>query len=163
MSTLPTRTAVLYFDTVCCDLIPSVIFVCSLTVRPGGDDGLGKLERTSSLRLPVLEHGLLDTSTPQEEDLPSPLGSQSSTNMVLKTFFNCMVCARLDLFTSHVYFVSPLAGWLSQHLHSAAQSCSLSAPPHPRTSFQALLAFSWPQRQREQRVRAEWFGEHRGR
>ncbi|GAA6214971.1 GRAM domain-containing protein 1C [Lates japonicus] len=52
----------------------------SLTVRPGGDDGLGKLERTPSLRLPVVEHVPLEASTPQGEDLPSPLGSQSSAN-----------------------------------------------------------------------------------
>uniref|UniRef100_A0A8C4ESL2 GRAM domain containing 1c n=1 Tax=Dicentrarchus labrax TaxID=13489 RepID=A0A8C4ESL2_DICLA len=52
----------------------------SLTVRPGGDDGLGRLERTPSLRLPGLEHGPLETSTPQGEDLPSPLGSQHSAN-----------------------------------------------------------------------------------
>ncbi|XP_035514131.1 protein Aster-C-like [Morone saxatilis] len=50
----------------------------SLTVRPGGDDGLGRLERTPSLRLPGLENGPLETSTPQGEDLPSPLGSQHS-------------------------------------------------------------------------------------
>lgn len=53
----------------------------SLTVRPGGDDGAGRLERIPSLRLPGLEHGPLETSTPQGEDLPSPLGSQNSSNM----------------------------------------------------------------------------------
>nr|XP_046227298.1 protein Aster-C isoform X2 [Scatophagus argus] len=53
----------------------------SLTVRPGGDDSLGRLERTSSLRLPGLEHGPLEASTPQGEDLPSPSGSQTSANM----------------------------------------------------------------------------------
>uniref|UniRef100_A0A3B4URE3 GRAM domain containing 1C n=1 Tax=Seriola dumerili TaxID=41447 RepID=A0A3B4URE3_SERDU len=52
----------------------------SPAVRPGGDDGLGKLERTPSLRLPVVEHGPLESSTPVGEDLPSPLGSQSSAN-----------------------------------------------------------------------------------
>lgn len=52
----------------------------SLTVRPGGDDGLGKLERPPSLRLPGVEQGPLETSTPQGEDLPSPLGSQTSAN-----------------------------------------------------------------------------------
>ncbi|XP_019129214.2 GRAM domain-containing protein 1C isoform X1 [Larimichthys crocea] len=52
-----------------------------LTVRAGGDDGLGRLERNPSFRLPGLEHGPLEASTPQGEDLPSPLGSQSSANM----------------------------------------------------------------------------------
>lgn len=56
----------------------------SLTARPGGggggDDGLGRLERPHSLRLPGVEHGPLETSTPQGEDLPSPLGSQNSAN-----------------------------------------------------------------------------------
>uniref|UniRef100_UPI0037E73226 protein Aster-C isoform X2 n=1 Tax=Semicossyphus pulcher TaxID=241346 RepID=UPI0037E73226 len=52
----------------------------SLTVRPGGDDGLGKLEGTPSIRLPGVEHGPLDTSTPQGEDLPSLLGLQTNTD-----------------------------------------------------------------------------------
>ncbi|XP_074549614.1 protein Aster-C isoform X1 [Halichoeres trimaculatus] len=50
----------------------------SLTVRPGGDDALGKLERTPSIRLPVVDHGPVETSTPQGEDLPSLLGLQTS-------------------------------------------------------------------------------------
>ncbi|XP_068437997.1 protein Aster-C [Clinocottus analis] len=52
----------------------------SLTVRPGGDDGFGRLERPPSLRLPGMEYGPLETSTPQGEDLPSPLSSQNSPN-----------------------------------------------------------------------------------
>ncbi|XP_060920815.1 protein Aster-C [Labrus mixtus] len=48
----------------------------SLTVRPGGDDGVGKLERTSSVRLPGVDHAPLETSTPQGEDSPSILGLQ---------------------------------------------------------------------------------------
>ncbi|TKS87729.1 GRAM domain-containing protein 1C [Collichthys lucidus] len=52
-----------------------------LTVRAGGDDGPGRLERNPSLRLPGLEHGPLEASTPQGEDLPSPLGSQNSSIM----------------------------------------------------------------------------------
>ncbi|XP_042254853.1 protein Aster-C [Thunnus maccoyii] len=52
----------------------------SLTVKPGGDDGLGRLERSPSLRLPGMEQAPLEASTPQREDLPSPLGSQNSTN-----------------------------------------------------------------------------------
>ncbi|XP_026147707.1 protein Aster-C [Mastacembelus armatus] len=52
----------------------------SLSVRPVSDDGLGKLERTSSLRLPVMEHGPLEASTPQGEDAPSSIGSQNSAN-----------------------------------------------------------------------------------
>lgn len=67
--------------------MPPVLFVCSLTVKPGGNDGLGRLERTPSLRVPGLEHGPLEASTPQGEDLPSPLGSQNSSNMVLKMIF----------------------------------------------------------------------------
>ncbi|KAM8731122.1 protein Aster-C isoform 2-T2 [Acanthopagrus schlegelii] len=50
----------------------------SLTAKPCGDDGPGRLER-NSLRLPGLEP--LDASTPQGEDLPSPLGSQNSACM----------------------------------------------------------------------------------
>ncbi|XP_053268233.1 protein Aster-C isoform X1 [Pleuronectes platessa] len=53
----------------------------SLTARPGGDDGTGRLERPPSLRLHVPEHGPLDSSTPQGEDVPSPFGSQNSANM----------------------------------------------------------------------------------
>ncbi|XP_040921446.1 protein Aster-C isoform X2 [Toxotes jaculatrix] len=52
----------------------------SLTARTGGDDGPGRLERTPSLRQPVMEHGPLEASTPQGEDLPSPLGSQNAAN-----------------------------------------------------------------------------------
>ncbi|XP_030253383.1 protein Aster-C isoform X1 [Sparus aurata] len=52
----------------------------SLTAKPCVDDGLGRLER-NSLRLPGLELGPLDASTPQGEDLPSPLGSQNSACM----------------------------------------------------------------------------------
>ncbi|XP_054478505.1 protein Aster-C isoform X2 [Anoplopoma fimbria] len=50
----------------------------SLTVRPGGDDGLVRLERPPSLRLNGVEPGPLETSSPQGEDFPSPLGSQNS-------------------------------------------------------------------------------------
>ncbi|KAA8580754.1 hypothetical protein FQN60_013712 [Etheostoma spectabile] len=53
----------------------------SLTARPGGDDGLWRLERPPSLRLPGMEGGPLETSTPQGEDFPSLLGSQNSPNM----------------------------------------------------------------------------------
>ncbi|XP_041669984.1 protein Aster-C isoform X2 [Cheilinus undulatus] len=52
----------------------------SLTVRPGGDDSLGKLERTPSMRLPGVDHGPLETSTPQGEDLPSLFGLQTSAD-----------------------------------------------------------------------------------
>lgn len=48
--------------------------------RSGGDDGLGKLERPPSLRLSAAEHGPLEASTPQGEDVPSPVGSQTSAN-----------------------------------------------------------------------------------
>lgn len=56
----------------------------SLTARPGGDEGLGRVEQNSSLRLSGMEQVPLDASTPQGEDQPSSLGSKSSTNMVLK-------------------------------------------------------------------------------
>ncbi len=78
-------------------------------MRPGGgggDDGLGRLERTPSLRLPVVEHGPLEASTPQGEDMPSPFGSQNSANAVLKilfSFFNCVVCACLNIFTPPIF------------------------------------------------------------
>ncbi|XP_075936423.1 protein Aster-C [Anarhichas minor] len=49
----------------------------SLMVRPSGDDGPGRLERPSSLRLAGMEHGPSDTSTLQGEDLPY---SQNSPN-----------------------------------------------------------------------------------
>ncbi|KAM3860700.1 protein Aster-C [Diretmus argenteus] len=52
----------------------------SLTVRPGAEDGLGRLERTSSLRLSGTEQGPVDTSTPHGEDMLSPLGSQSTNS-----------------------------------------------------------------------------------
>ncbi|XP_008301863.1 GRAM domain-containing protein 1C isoform X2 [Stegastes partitus] len=53
----------------------------SLTTRPGGDDAPGRLERPPILRLPGMEQGPLEASTPQGEDLPSPIGSQTSANM----------------------------------------------------------------------------------
>lgn len=52
----------------------------SMQTRTGGDDNLGRLERAPSLRLPGIEHGPLEASTPQTEDLPSLIGSQSSTS-----------------------------------------------------------------------------------
>lgn len=83
----------------------------------------------------------------------------------IKNWMSLITCSspRLNLYTPHVCLVSPVAGWLSQRLHSATQSYSLSPPPFPRTNFQALLTVPWPQCQREQRVWAEWFREHRGR
>ncbi|XP_047424144.1 protein Aster-C [Mugil cephalus] len=53
----------------------------SLTARPGGDEGLVRNERPHSLRLPGMENRPLEASTPQEEDLPSPLSSQNSPIM----------------------------------------------------------------------------------
>lgn len=52
----------------------------SLTMRPGGDEGLSRLERPHSLRLPGMEQGSLEACTPQREDFPSPAGSQNSPN-----------------------------------------------------------------------------------
>lgn len=52
----------------------------SLTSRSGGDDSLGRFERSPSLRLPGIEQGPLETSTPQVEDLPSPAGSLTSNS-----------------------------------------------------------------------------------
>ncbi|KAM4606369.1 protein Aster-C isoform 2-T2 [Polymixia lowei] len=52
----------------------------SLTMRPSVEDGLGRLERTSSPRLPCTEQGPVETSTPQGEDTPFPLGSQSTNS-----------------------------------------------------------------------------------
>ncbi|KAM4534214.1 protein Aster-C isoform 2-T3 [Odontesthes bonariensis] len=52
----------------------------SLPQKPGGGDGLRRLERPQSLRLPGLEHGPLESSTPQGEDLPSPIVLQSTPN-----------------------------------------------------------------------------------
>lgn len=58
----------------------------SQPVRPGGDDGPAKVERTPSVRTSVVEHGPLEASTPQGEDPPSPFGSQSFPNTVLMGF-----------------------------------------------------------------------------
>ncbi|KAM9712628.1 protein Aster-C [Menidia menidia] len=52
----------------------------SLPQKPGGDDGNRRLERPHSLRLPGMEQGPLESSTPQGEELPSPIVSQSTTN-----------------------------------------------------------------------------------
>ncbi|XP_054893219.1 protein Aster-C [Poeciliopsis prolifica] len=47
----------------------------------GVDEGLGRLERPNSLRLPVVEHVPLQSSTPQREEMPSPISSQRTTSM----------------------------------------------------------------------------------
>ncbi|XP_061569862.1 protein Aster-C isoform X2 [Cololabis saira] len=52
----------------------------SLPQKPGGDDGLGTLERPRSLRL-SMEHRPLESLTPQGEEVPSPLGSPSIAKM----------------------------------------------------------------------------------
>ncbi|XP_029935712.1 protein Aster-C isoform X2 [Myripristis murdjan] len=51
----------------------------SPSVRPGVEDSLGRLERTPSLRLPSVEQGPLEASTPHD-DMPSPVGSQSANS-----------------------------------------------------------------------------------
>ncbi|XP_034004133.1 protein Aster-C [Trematomus bernacchii] len=51
------------------------------TARPGGDEGVGRLERPPSLRLPGMENGPLEASTPPGDDFPSPFGSHNSPNM----------------------------------------------------------------------------------
>ncbi|XP_041717668.1 protein Aster-C-like isoform X1 [Coregonus clupeaformis] len=50
----------------------------SLTMMPGGEDS-GRLERPSTLRLQPGDRGSFELTTPQGEDLPSPL-RQSSVN-----------------------------------------------------------------------------------
>uniref|UniRef100_UPI003AADD0A6 protein Aster-C isoform X2 n=1 Tax=Centroberyx gerrardi TaxID=166262 RepID=UPI003AADD0A6 len=52
----------------------------SLTMRPGVEDSLGRLERTPSLRLPGVEQGPAETSTPHGEDVPSLLISPSTNS-----------------------------------------------------------------------------------
>ncbi|XP_071769832.2 protein Aster-C isoform X2 [Centroberyx gerrardi] len=52
----------------------------SLTMRPGVEDSLGRLERTPSLRLPGVEQGPTETSTPHGEDVPSLLISPSTNS-----------------------------------------------------------------------------------
>ncbi|XP_071369362.1 protein Aster-C [Centroberyx affinis] len=52
----------------------------SLTMRPGVEDSLGRLERTPSLRLPGVEQGPVETSTPHGEDVPSLLISPSTNS-----------------------------------------------------------------------------------
>ncbi|XP_068615574.1 LOW QUALITY PROTEIN: protein Aster-C-like, partial [Brachionichthys hirsutus] len=61
------------------NLKPPALLAFSLMARPGGDDGLGKLEQSSSGRLPGYA-GALDASTPQVEDFPSFIGLQVSSN-----------------------------------------------------------------------------------
>lgn len=62
-------------------------------MRSGVDDGLGKLERPPSLRLSPAEHGTFEASTPQGEDVPSPVGSQNSATGVFEiTHINHIVC-----------------------------------------------------------------------
>ncbi|XP_063768939.1 protein Aster-C isoform X2 [Eleginops maclovinus] len=51
------------------------------TARPGGDEGVGRLERPHTLRLPSMENGPLEASTPPGEDFLSPLSSNNSPNM----------------------------------------------------------------------------------
>ncbi|XP_072306943.1 protein Aster-C [Eucyclogobius newberryi] len=60
----------------------------SLTPRSGGDNSLGHLERTPSFRLPGIEQGPLEASTPQAEDLPSPVGSQTSNSLNVDDIHN---------------------------------------------------------------------------
>ncbi len=134
-----------------CKLTP-VLFVCSLTVRPGGDEGPGRLERTSSLRLPGLEHGPLEASTPQGEDLPSPFGSQSSANMVLRLvyLFFIVYCVhvltfctfhRMTLATLRLHGVAPFPRWTASpqnELPSAPRFLLTSMPM--RTACQSRAA-----------------------
>ncbi|XP_010770180.1 GRAM domain-containing protein 1C [Notothenia coriiceps] len=95
------------------------------TARPGGDEGVGRLERPPSLRLPGMENGPYG-GPPLQDELPfEPLGSQQPLNME---------DARSP----------PLSG---------ASGSSLDRLAHERR--QALVAFSRPQRQIKQRVRAE--------
>uniref|UniRef100_A0AAV2L3M2 VASt domain-containing protein n=1 Tax=Knipowitschia caucasica TaxID=637954 RepID=A0AAV2L3M2_KNICA len=51
----------------------------SMQTRSGGDDS--RFERSPSLRLPGIEQGPLEASTPQTEDFPSPAGSQTSNSL----------------------------------------------------------------------------------
>lgn len=52
----------------------------SLTLRSGGDDSINRFERPP-LRLPGMEQGPLEASTPQGEDLPSLAGSVTSNSL----------------------------------------------------------------------------------
>lgn len=51
-----------------------------LTMRPSLEENLGRLERTPSVRLQQVEQGPIETSTPQGEDMPSPLNLFSSNS-----------------------------------------------------------------------------------
>uniref|UniRef100_A0A3Q0T1L6 GRAM domain containing 1C n=1 Tax=Amphilophus citrinellus TaxID=61819 RepID=A0A3Q0T1L6_AMPCI len=53
----------------------------TLTARPGGDDGPVRPERPPFLRIGEVENGPLETSTPQGEELPSPIGSHNLLNL----------------------------------------------------------------------------------
>ncbi|XP_056869538.1 protein Aster-C isoform X3 [Takifugu flavidus] len=53
----------------------------SPSTRTSADEVLRRLEHPSYLRLSGLEHSPVDSSTPQGEDLPSPLSSHNSPSM----------------------------------------------------------------------------------
>uniref|UniRef100_A0A8C6WLF9 GRAM domain containing 1c n=1 Tax=Neogobius melanostomus TaxID=47308 RepID=A0A8C6WLF9_9GOBI len=62
-------------------LSPESSMQTSLTSRSDGDVSLGCFERTPSLRLPGIEQGPLEASTPQMEDLPFPARSLTSNSL----------------------------------------------------------------------------------
>ncbi|XP_029955482.1 protein Aster-C [Salarias fasciatus] len=47
----------------------------SLTAKLGGEDNQGRMERPPSLRITAAEYAPVETSTPQREESPSPIGS----------------------------------------------------------------------------------------
>lgn len=85
-------------------------------MRTGGDEGLRKLEHPSSLRLLGLEHGPLDSSTPQGEDLPSPLSSHNSLGMVLKRDLSLHCSLHVWTIFLHIYLHLFFYGTLSSRM-----------------------------------------------
>ncbi|KAM6976453.1 protein Aster-C [Aplochiton taeniatus] len=60
----------------------------SLATRPGPEDNSGHFERTPSLRLPSVEQGPIETSTPQGGDMSSLLSPQSINSSVTEDVRN---------------------------------------------------------------------------
>lgn len=96
------------------------------------------MERTPSIRLSVVEHGPLETSTPQGDDLPSPVASQTSANtvLILTAFLNCKSYAHVSSFTAYCLFILCIP-----HL----QDDSRSTPSQRRSPIPSIdrLAQEW--------------------
>lgn len=120
-------------------------------MRTGSDEGLRRLEHPSSLRLLGLEHGPLDSSTPQGEDLPS-LSSHNSPSMVLKRVLS-LHCSLHVWTIFYTYIYTFLYGILSSRMtttmslpipcwSASAWTNLQSAPPFRLTSMPTRMCRS---------------------